>query len=146
MWKRLEFHEFHLLKVSTFLVYSVREKKYESPYEKEWKSNDESGIRTHAPEETRSLVWRLRPLGHLAFRSIAARWSNRDGGVMWRVGQGSFNNRNWSTNSRWYRQLAAARLENVYWGSDKSINASKDPRHAINQYQMCPRHKHSISK
>ena len=29
-------------------------------------STDESGIRTHAPEETRSLVWRLRPLGHLA--------------------------------------------------------------------------------
>src|SRR5712675_1718087 len=32
--------------------------------------SDESGIRTHAPEETRSLVWRLRPLGHLAFREF----------------------------------------------------------------------------
>ena len=34
------------------------------------KSNDESGIRTHAPEETRSLVWRLRPLGHLTMYKI----------------------------------------------------------------------------
>jgi hypothetical protein len=35
------------------------------------KSNDESGIRTHASEETRSLVWRLRPLGHLAFKGVS---------------------------------------------------------------------------
>ena len=32
------------------------------------KISDESGIRTHAPEETRSLVWRLRPLGHLTMK------------------------------------------------------------------------------
>ena len=30
------------------------------------KSGDESGIRTHAPEETGALNQRLRPLGHLA--------------------------------------------------------------------------------
>uniref|UniRef100_A0A0N5CIP7 Uncharacterized protein n=1 Tax=Strongyloides papillosus TaxID=174720 RepID=A0A0N5CIP7_STREA len=27
---------------------------------------DESGIRTHASEDTSALNWRLRPLGHLA--------------------------------------------------------------------------------
>ena len=37
---------------------------------KEQNKADESGIRTHAPEETRSLVWRLRPLGHLAFQMM----------------------------------------------------------------------------
>src|SRR6266850_1908981 len=42
---------------------------YEPPKQKRTNSSDESGIRTHAPEETRSLVWRLRPLGHLAFKS-----------------------------------------------------------------------------
>ena len=33
-------------------------------------------------------------------------------------------------------QFAAVRLECVYRGSGKSINTSKDPRRAINQYQM----------
>ena len=32
------------------------------------KSGDESGIRTHAPEETGALNQRLRPLGHLAHK------------------------------------------------------------------------------
>ena len=50
---------------------------------KNQKSNDESGIRTHAPEETRSLVWRLRPLGHLAFRSESSHWIDRDSEVVW---------------------------------------------------------------
>ena len=30
-------------------------------------TSDESGVWTHAPEGTRALTWRLRPLGHLAF-------------------------------------------------------------------------------
>ena len=30
---------------------------------------DWSGIRTHAPEETRALIWRLRPLGHPVLKS-----------------------------------------------------------------------------
>ena len=44
--------------------------------QKEQKENDKSGIRTHAPYETRKLIaklydkvtlpWRLGPLGHLA--------------------------------------------------------------------------------
>ena len=63
---------------------SLSEKKARiTPHEKESKSNDESGIRTHAPEETRSLVWRLRPLGHLAPQSEPLHWTNRDSGVVW---------------------------------------------------------------
>ena len=44
------------------------------PLNKKNSNADESGIRTHAPEETRSLVWRLRPLGHLAFINNGARY------------------------------------------------------------------------
>ena len=46
------------------------------------KLSDESGIRTHAPEETRSLVWRLRPLGHLALK--------KSGGLYLLVGRTKF--------------------------------------------------------
>jgi hypothetical protein len=49
------------------------------PEIKKRKDSDESGIRTHAPEETRSLVWRLRPLGHLALKEY--------GGIYFLVGK-----------------------------------------------------------
>jgi hypothetical protein len=35
---------------------------------------EQSGIRTHASEETRALIWRLRPLGHLPMRKYDSKF------------------------------------------------------------------------